>query len=105
MRFIGVISERLPSLNYKAYFWGQHSDNLSSWRGCNYRKICIPGQPTRGYTSLAECEEFILKQFPSEEDAEQASPPLKNGSHLREGYGEVRHCFDWKRRLTNGKDR
>ena len=62
-RGVYVWTLRLPSGGYKAIVWGHHDDNNMSWRGDNFRKATIPGQPHRGFATNEEARAFGLQAF------------------------------------------
>tara|TARA_Y100000310_G_C20148403_1_gene563531 strand:- start:49 stop:327 length:279 start_codon:yes stop_codon:yes gene_type:complete len=48
---------------YKVYVWGQPDNHVSNWNGENHRTHSVKGQPSRGFETRQEAEEWARKKF------------------------------------------
>ena len=76
-----IILKKQKTERYKAYLWWGAAD--ISWRGDNFRKLSVPGQPHLGYETAAEAEAHVRKMFKTKRDLD-ATVGYQKGSPLRE---------------------
>ena len=87
-----IIIGTTPKGGYKAYFWGRADAHISDWRGTNYRIAPIDGQPSRGFKTCQEAEDFARAKFKSEDQVAEAARRIP-GSHFSDSRG---NRMEWK---------
>ena len=58
----GVMTDifEMPSGRFKACFWGHHNDHIMDWRGCNFHRVVIKGQPRKGFETPEEAWDWAM---------------------------------------------
>ena len=88
MKYIGTEIHPTGKGNYKAYIWGQPTDHISDWRGCNFRRLTVPQQPRKGFETVAEARAFVLSTF-----GEHALKDLAEKKGDGSSYPEMRNVY------------
>jgi len=87
-----IIIGMKPSGAYKAYFWGRADAHISDWRGTNYRIAPVDGQPSRGFKTYKDAENFARAKFQSEDQITEAARYI-SGSHFSDSRA---NRMEWK---------
>jgi hypothetical protein len=93
MKYIGTSVYRTGSGGYKAMIWGQSSSHLMDWRGCNFRRRSLPGQPHRGFETVAEAEGFARRVLGTDDKAREWASTAGDGSHMSDDFDHTNVCF------------
>lgn len=90
MKVVGLVVMKNDNGRWKAYVWGQPDNHISDWRGTNYRRMAIPGQPQRGYDTEEQATAFVQDRFSLWDEVEEFANRRGDGSYCDYDAFEVR---------------
>lgn len=78
---------------FKVKIWGQPSNHLMDWNGCNYRIATVEGQPLRGFKTFKDAEKFARTKFKDQEAVDvYAQTRVGLGTWLKDSV--IKECTD-----------
>lgn len=84
MRKPSLALAKTPKGRWKAYILGQTDDHIMDWRGCNFRRATIEGQPHRGYATREEAYKFLQEKFKDNVDVGIYAGKAGDGTFMSE---------------------